>query len=167
MIWRSLAARLLLVLAVVTTLLVITAAAAPTNQLSFSAILGPIAVVAGSAVGSFVLAVFLDDVAGILVAVKTKTFDAHKLKSFLSSQFGTREALALAGIVATAVTTAAGAYLLKGGLTVDALQAIADAAFAAATAGAAAMLFSVVADLFGKVSQLVGSSIPPPAPAKP
>lgn len=122
-----------------------------------SSILAPLAVIAGTAIGSFVIAVIIDDVAGILVAIKLHAFDANQLPSFLESEFGTRKAAALLGLVAAAVTTAVGSALIHGGLTQDALQAIADAAFAAASAGAAAMLLSVVSDIFDKFRQLTGA----------
>jgi hypothetical protein len=128
---------------------------------SLSSILTPLAVIAGTAIGSFVIAVVLDDVAGILVALKQHVFDPNKLPSFLESQFGTRKAAALLGLVTAAVTTAVGSALIHGGLTQDALQGIADAAFAAATAGAAAMLLSVVSDIFDKMRQLLGASAAP------
>jgi|SRR5579859_2086518 len=146
---------------------ILTAAAAPTSSLSLSAILAPLAVIAGSAIGTFVIAVGLDDLAGILLALKQKKFDAHKLPSFLESQFGTHQAIALFGLVVTAVTTAVGSVLIHGGLTMASLQALADAAFAAASAGAAAMLLSVLADLFSKISQLTGSPVPAPTAGAP
>lgn len=141
------------------------AAAAPSPAPSISSILTPLAVVASSAIGTFVVAVLVDDVVGILVAIKAKRFDPHQLPSFLESEFGTKQALALAGLVATAVSAAAGAAILKGGLNQQALQAIADAAFAAASAGAAALLLSVVTDIKDKVSQLFGAEPPAVIPS--
>ncbi len=137
----------------------LTAAAAPSSPPSVGSILAPLAVFAGSAVGTFVIAVILDDIAGVLVALKQKTFDPNKLPSFLESQFGTRQAVALFGLVVTAVTTAVGSVLVHGGLTQTGLQVIADAALAAASAGAAAMLLSVLSDLFDKVRQLTGAPV--------
>jgi hypothetical protein len=127
------------------------------------AFLGPLAIAAGSTIGTFVIAVGLDVLAGVALAVRRGKFDWHKLPSFLESQFGTVEARALLGLVVAAVTTAVGSALLHGGLSASALQGVADAALAAATAGSAAMLLSVVADLVSKVGQLTGVSVPPPA----
>lgn len=160
LLFRRVPALLLAVICVVAWVM-LTAAAAPSPSLSLGGVLAPLAVIAGSAIGTFAIAVTLDDLAGIVVAVKLKTFDVHKLGSFLESQYGTKRAIALGGLVVAAVTTAVGSVLLSGGLTQSALQAIADAAFAAATTGAAAMLLSVLADLFGKVGQLTGSPAPP------
>lgn len=126
--------------------------------MTVSSILTPLAIFAGSAIGAFVIGVVLDDLLGILVAVRQHKFDANKLPSFLESQFGTKKAAALLGLVSAAVTTAVGAALIHGGLTQSALQAIADAGFAAATAGAAAMLLSVVSDLIDKLGQLTGAA---------
>lgn len=136
--------------------------------MTFSSILAPLAIAAGSTLGVFVVAVGLDDLAGILVAVKQKAFDWNKLPSFLESEFGTRQAAALFGLVATAAVGAVGSALVHGGLTQTALQGIADAAFAAATAGAGTMLLSVLSDAFAKVGQLTGSApvaAPAPKPA--
>jgi len=156
--WRKLMFAVVLAL-----LLLPISAAAPQGGPSFSSILAPLAVFAGSAIGTFVIAVGLDDLAGVLLALKEHKFDVHKLGSFLESQFGTRRAVALAGIVSTAITAAVGSALLHGGLTQAALQAIADAALAAASAGAAAMVLSVIADIFDKVGQLTGAAVPKPS----
>lgn len=130
--------------------------------MTLDSLLNQLAVAAGTTVGSFVIAVIVDVAAGVALAVKTKSFDLHRLPDFLESQFGTKKALALAGMVVAAATSAAGAALLHG-LDSQALQGIADAGFAAATIGAAGMLLSVVADIFSKVSQLFGTPIPPAA----
>lgn len=131
--------------------------------MTLSSILGPLAVFAGSAIGSFVVAVAIDIGFGIVLAVKTKTFDGSKLDSFMRSQFGTQKAAALLGLVAAAVMTSIGSALIHGGLTQTALQGVADAALAAATAGAGAMMLSVLSDIFTKFGQLTGG----PAPAPP
>lgn len=131
--------------------------------LTFAGLLGYLAIAASSTVGTFVVLVGVDDVLGVVLALKTHTFDLHKLGSFLESQFGTRRAIALAGTVATAAISAAGAALIHGGLTQSALQGIADAALAAATAGAAAQLLAVVSDLAAKLQAIVGGA-PAPAP---
>ena len=125
-------------------------------------VFAPLVVLASSAIGAFAIAVGLDVIAGVLVAVKRKVFDWNKLPGFLSSQFGTVEARALLGLVIAATTTAVGSALIHGGLSAGALQGIADAALAAATAGSAAMMLSVLSDLFGKISQLTGRQLPAP-----
>jgi hypothetical protein len=150
MTWLS---RLFVASVLVVTGIVVAAAAPPSDSLSVSSALPLLAAFAGSAIGCFVIAVALDDLAGIVLAVRQHKFDVHKLGSFLESQFGTKRAIALLGLVAAAVTTALGSALVHGGLTQTALQGIADAALAAATAGAASMLLSVLADLYSKVSQ--------------
>lgn len=101
---------------------------------------------AGSAVGAFVLAVIVDDLLGIVAAVKSKTFDVHKLPSFLESQFGTKAALSLLGLIAAA-------YFAGGDIKAASLAALA-AGGGAATAG-------VVADIVAKIKGLIT-----PAPAK-
>lgn len=135
--------------------------------MTFSTILGYLAIAASSTVGTFVVMVALDDLAGVVLALKTHTFDWNKLPSFLESQFGTRQAAALLGLVATATLTAVGSALVHGGLTQTALQGIADAALAAATAGAGAMLLSVVGDFAAKLSGIFGTGVNVPVPAPP
>jgi hypothetical protein len=110
-----------------------------------------LASLAGSAVGAFVLAVVIDDALGVIGAIKSKTFDVHKLASFLESQFGTQRALALLGLIAAA-------YFAGG----DARQA----ALAALAAGGGAMTASVAADIIAKIKALVSGS-PAPAAAAP
>ena len=132
--------------------------------MSFSSILAPLAIFAGSTIGAFVIAVIVDDVAGLLEAVRHGKFDWKKLPSFMESEFGSQKAAALLGLVIAAATTAVGSVLVHGGLTQTGLQAIADATLAAATAGAAAMLLSVLSDIFDKVRQLTGAPVPDPAP---
>lgn len=107
----------------------------------FDHIAALLASLVGSAVGTFVVAVLVDDALGIVLAIKHKAFDAKALPSFLSSQFGTKSALALAGLIVTAA--------LAGG---DVRTAVS----AAATAGAVAMTAAVVADLKDKIRQIVG-----------
>ena len=137
------------------------AATAPSYTLSLSSVLNVLAIFAGTAIGSFIIAVGLDILFGILLALKQHTFNVHKLGSFLESQFGTQRAAALLGLVAAAVMTAIASALVNGGITQQALQGVADAALAAATAGAAAMLVSVLADILSKFSQLTGAPAPP------
>jgi len=129
----------------------------------FNSVLALFAVFAGTAIGSFILAVGLDILLGVLVAVKQHAFDVHKLGDFLESQFGSQRAAALLGLVAAAVMTAIASALVNGGITQQALQGVADAALAAATAGAAAMLISVIADIFDKFAKLPGVVVSAPA----
>ena len=104
---------------------------------------------AGSAVGAFVLAVILDDALGVIGAIKTKTFSTKELPSFLESQFGTRQALALGGLIVAAA--------VSGG---DVRSAV----LAALTAGGGALTLSVLADAYAKIKALVAPA--PAAPAK-
>ena len=106
---------------------------------------------AGSAVGAFVLAVVLDDALGVLLAIKNKTFDTHQLPSFLESQFGTKQALALGGLLVAAA--------VSGG-------DVKAAALAAVTAGGSALTLSVLADAYSKIKALVAPAPASPAPAK-
>lgn len=101
---------------------------------------------AGSAVGAFVAAVLVDDIFGVVLAIKTRTFKPAELASFLESQFGTRRALALAGAVATA---AVAAYTGR--------QDIKSAVLAAATAGATALTVGVIADIRTKALAILAS----------
>jgi hypothetical protein len=98
---------------------------------------------AGTAVGAFVVAVVIDDVLGVLVAIKAKTFDANKLPAFLESQFGTKQAAALAGAILVAVISGQYANLQ-------------DAALALVAAGGGALTLSVLADIYGKIKALAG-----------
>ena len=100
---------------------------------------------AGSAVVAFVVAVAIDNFVGVVAAVKAKSFDTHKLPSFLASQFGTKEALALGGLIVTAY--------VSGG---DVRQA----AMATLTAGGGAMTLSVLADAYGKVKAMLTPAAP-------
>lgn len=101
---------------------------------------------AGSAVGAFVLAVIVDDALGVVLAIKSKTFDVHALPSFLESQFGTKTALALLGLIA--------ASYFAGG---DVKQA----ALAALAAGGGALTASVAADILAKIKALVAPASAP------
>ena len=119
--------------------------------MDFNAIPSLLASLAGTAIGAFVVAVAVDVFLGVVVALKSKTFDAKKLPSFVSSQLGTKEALALAGLIATA-------YVANAGQVPDVKSAV----LAAATAGASAMVASLGADIVSKLNALV---TPPAAPA--
>lgn len=103
---------------------------------------------AGSAVGAFVLAVVIDDLLGVALAVKSKAFDVHKLASFLESQFGTKQALALGGLILAA-------YVSGGDVK--------SAALAAITAGGSALTLSVLADVYSKIKALVAPASPAPS----
>lgn len=105
-----------------------------------------LASLAGSAVGAFVAAVVLDNVLGVIGAIKAKTFDSHKLPSFVASQFGTKQALALLGLIVAAAASGGD---------------VKTATLAALTAGGGAMTIGVLADVYGKIRALVS-----PAPVK-
>ena len=107
---------------------------------------------AGSALGTFVVLVLVDNLLGVVNALKSHTFDAHKLPSFLASQLGTREAAAVAGAVAVA-------YLGQGDIRQVALAAV--------TAGGGALSLAVLADIIAKLKAFVADSGPAPAPPVP
>jgi hypothetical protein len=119
----------------------------------FDQISAILASLAGSAVGAFVLAVIVDDALGVAGAIKTKTFAVKELPTFLVSQFGTREAAALLGLIAAA-------YFSGGDIK--------QATLAALAAGGGALTAAVVADIVSKIKALVSgspASIAPPAKA--
>lgn len=116
--------------------------------MNFGELPAVLASLAGSAVGAFVLAVVIDDALGVIGAIRTKSFDIHQLPSFLESQFGTKQALALLGLIAAAYFAGGNAH---------------QAALAALAAGGGAMTASVGADILGKIKALVSG--PPPAAA--
>lgn len=91
---------------------------------------------------AFAAAVLVDDVLGIAVAVKTKTFDSKKLPSFLASQFGTKEFLVVASAALVAYETGGDAKA---------------AATAVVVAGGSALTVSVLKDAWGKVKAFVGA----------
>jgi hypothetical protein len=107
---------------------------------------------AGTAIGTFLVAVILDDLLGVMLAVRTGTFDPNKLPSFLESQFGTKQAAALAGAVLVAVF--AGQY-----------ASIQTAALALVTAGGSAMTLSVLGDIIEKVKAIAATFQSAPAQA--
>ena len=117
----------------------------------FSAIPAVISSLSGDALVLFVLAVVIDNALGVLDAILGHTFDPHRLPSFLASQFGTKQALAVLGLVVAA-------YLTGG----DAHQA----ALAAITAGGSALTLSVLADIYGKLKGLIQPEAPAPAVVK-
>jgi hypothetical protein len=88
----------------------------------------------------FLAAVLLDDVLGVLQAVRTKTFNLSKLPSFLSSQLGTKEFLVVAG--AAVAANSAGANVHQAALVI-------------VVAGGGAMTLALVKDIYGKVVTLV------------
>jgi hypothetical protein len=96
-----------------------------------------------SPLAAFIVAVVVDDVLGIALAVKTKTFDSNKLPSFLASQFGTKQALVVAA-------AAYAAYVTHGDVKA--------AATAVVTAGGAALTVSVAKDIFGKIKALMAKA---------
>ena len=111
----------------------------------------------GGTLGLFVIAVVLDDVAGVVLAIKTHVFDWNKLPKFLESQFGTAQAAALAGLVATAVGAALLTHFASGADVKSLLADVAEASLTAATAGAGALTLSVGKDLIKKIAVLFGS----------
>lgn len=106
----------------------------------FDNIPGLISSLAGDALGAFVVAVVLDNALGILDAVVGGTFSMKKLPSFLESTFGTKQALAVLGLVVAAAATGGDAH---------------QAALAAITAGGGALTLSILADAYGKAKGLV------------
>jgi ketopantoate hydroxymethyltransferase len=100
---------------------------------------------------AFAVAVVVDDVLGVAVAVKTKTFDAAKFPSFLASQFGTKEALVVAA-------AAFAAYQTGGNVKA--------AATAVVVAGGSALTVSVAKDILDKIKALVAKPAAPAAAAK-
>lgn len=133
--------------------------------MSFNDILNGLVIAASTTLGGFIVLCGIDIVAGIALAIKTHTFDAHKLPNFLGEQFATKEFLGVVTLGATAGLTALGSTIVHGGLTEAALQGVAQVALAAMTAGAAAMLASVLKDAYGKITALLGGPAPAPAPA--
>lgn len=131
--------------------------------MTFNTLLGYLVVAASTTLGSFIVAVGLDIVAGIVLAVRQGKFDWNRLPSWLGEQFATKEFLGVVALGTTAGLAALGSSL-QGGLTEQALQTVAQVALGAATAGAAAMMASVLSDAFGKVQQLFGA---PPKPVPP
>lgn len=107
---------------------------------------------AGSVVGSFVLAVIVDDALGVILALRTQSFSWAKLPSFLESQFGTQKALALLGLIAAA-------YFSGGDVR--------SAALAALAAGGGALTLSVAADILSKIKALVSPPAATPTPSQP
>ena len=92
---------------------------------------------------AFVAAVVVDDVFGIALALKAKTFDLKKLPSFLESQFGTKEFLVVA-------TAAVAAYVSGGDVKA--------AATAVVVAGGSALFLSVLKDIYAKALAFVGKA---------
>lgn len=107
---------------------------------------------AGTAVGSFVLAVVIDNVLGVISALRAGNFAWAKLPSFLESQFGTKAALSLLGLIVTA-------YVAGGDVK--------SAALAALTAGGGALTLSVLRDVYAKILAIVVVPAAPAAPASP
>jgi hypothetical protein len=105
---------------------------------------------AADAVVAFVIAVIADDFIGVFVAIRKGVFSWNKLPSFLESQFGTRQAAALAGTVVMAYLT---------GQVHDLAQAHA-AALAVVTAGGGALTLSVLKDAISKLQSLISAPTP-------
>lgn len=98
----------------------------------------------------FAVAVFGDDVLGVAVGIKTKTFSLNKLPSFLASQFGTKEFLVVAAAALAAYETGGDAKA---------------AATAIVVTGGFALTASVLRDAFGKAQAFLAKA--PAAPAAP
>lgn len=118
--------------------------------MNLSALPSVVESLAGSAVGAFVIAVAIDNVVGVVGAIKSRSFDWHKLPSFLASQFGTKQAIALGGLIVAA-------YVAGGDVK--------GAALAAVTAGGGALTLSVLSDVYSKLGALLAPA--PKAPAAP
>ena len=131
--------------------------------MTFDTLIGYLVVAASTTLGAFVVACFLDLIAAIVLAVRQGKFQTNRLPEFLESQFATKQFLGVLGLGAAAGGTAFASTLVKGGLTQDALEGVAQVALAAMTAGAATMMAAVLADARSKVGQLFG--FPPAAPA--
>lgn len=97
---------------------------------------------------AFAVAVVVDDVAGVALALKTKTFSWAKLPSFLESQFGTKEALVVAA-------AAYAAYAAGGDVKA--------AATAVVVAGGSALTVAVIKDIILKFKAIVTGATPAPA----
>jgi cytochrome bd-type quinol oxidase subunit 2 len=134
--------------------------------MSFHQVLGYLVIAASTTLGSFIVAVGLDILAGITLALRQGKFYWNRLPSWLGDQFATKEFLGVVTLGVTAGLAALGSSL-QGGLTEQALQTVAQVALAAATAGAAAMMASVLSDAFGKVQQLFGAPAKPVPPVPP
>jgi hypothetical protein len=99
----------------------------------------------------FAAAVIVDDLLGVALAVKTKTFDAKKLPSFLESQFGTKEFLVVAAAAFAAYETGGDAKA---------------AATAVVVAGGFALTVAVGKDILDKIKAFVYNQPVPMKAAK-
>lgn len=122
---------------------------------------------ASTTLGTFILAVFADLGAAILVAVRKGTFDWHQLPKFVEDQFATKQLLGVLTLGVTAAGAGFASTIIAHGLTVDALQAISQIALGAMTLAAAAMTVSVWADARAKLGELFGGAVVVPAPVEP
>ncbi len=118
-------------------------------MLDFNAIAHALAAAVPPAIVSFIALVALDNLLGIANAVRSKTFDLHKLGSFLESQLGTKRLLVVVGAAGVAVV---GALLPNMGKPLnDVARAVQDAALATLLAGALANAAAVADDCRLKV----------------
>lgn len=90
----------------------------------------------------FLLAVVVDDILGVIKAVKAKTFDAKKLPSFLASQFGTKEFLVVASAALAAYETGGDVKSVATGVVV---------------AGGSALLVATCKDIYSKAKDILAS----------
>lgn len=106
-----------------------------------------IAQFAATAVGTFLLMVFLDIVMGVAVAIKQHTLSAQKFPSWLETQVGTKAFLALIALVA-------GAYFAN-----STNPNLSQVLLATVTAGAASLVVGVIGDVKAKIAVLIGFSV--------
>jgi hypothetical protein len=112
---------------------------------------------AAGAIVLFALTVGLDNVLGVLNAIKDKTFQLAKLGSFLESQYGTVRALVVLGAVASAVVAAIADTLVAGPATVTTLlTASENVALSVAIVGSLAQFAPVARDVIEKARKLLG-----------
>ena len=124
-------------------------------MLDFNAIARALAVAVPPAIIAFVLLVALDNLLGIANAVKGKSFDLHKLGSFLESQLGTKRLVVVISAAGVAVIAALLPNLNKP--LSDIIHAVQDAALAALLAGVGANAAAVADDCRLKLLALLGS----------
>ena len=111
--------------------------------MDFGAVVAQVNTFAQDAVFAFVIAVVVDDILGVSLSVKARTFDIHRLPSFLMTQFGTRQAFVLAGAIAAVAITGN-----------ENLSQVHQSALVIVTAGGGALTLSVVKDIYLKIRAL-------------
>ncbi len=112
---------------------------------------------AAGAIILFAITVGLDNILGVLNAIKDKTFELAKLGSFLESQYGTVRALIVLGAVASAVVAAVADTLVAGPTTAALLITAAEnVALSVAIVGSLAQFAPVGKDVIEKARKFVG-----------